>query len=285
MAHQQRDVLAPFAERGQEDGDDVQAVVQVFAEPAVAHQLGEVRVGGRDDPHVDADRPAVSDAFELAFLQHPQQLGLQGAAHGADLVEEERAFVRRLQPARARGDGAGEGAADVAEQLGLEQALGHRAAVEGDEAMAAPGAVVVDRLGRQLLAGARLAGDEDGARARGHGLQQVEQLAHPGAAAHQPLEPVPLLDLRSQPGVLRPQAALLEGRTNHVQQLVELEGLGDEVGRPALERGHRVGDGAEPGHDDAHDVGVALQRRVQHRGPVDARQAQVGQHDVEGAGL
>ena len=195
VTDQQRDVLAPFPEWRQVDGDDVETVVQVFAEPALTHHLQEVCVGGGDDADIDSDRPVVSDAFELAFLQHPQQLGLQEAAHGADLVEKERPPVRRFQPSRPRGDGAGVGAADMAEQLGLEQGLGHRAAVEGDEAMPAPGAVVVNRLGRQLLAGAGLPGDEDGARARGHGLQQVEQLAHPGAAAHQPFESVPFLNL------------------------------------------------------------------------------------------
>ena len=283
MADEQRDVLAPFPQGGQEDRDDVQAVVQVFPESALADHLHEIRVGGGDDADVDTDRPVVSDALELAFLQHPQQLRLQGGAHGADLVEKQRPLVRRLQAALPGRDGVGVGAADVSEELGLEQGLGHRAAVQGDEPMAAPGAVVVYRLGRELLAGARLPGDEDRARARGHRLQQVEQLAHPRTAPHEALEAVALLDLRPQPGVLGPEAALLEGGPHHVQQLAELERLGDEVRRPALDRGHRVGDGAEAGHDDADDVGIPFEGGVEHRGAVDARQPQIRQHDVEGA--
>ena len=63
----------------------------------------------------------------------------------------------------AMADRAGEGAPHVAEQLGLEQLLGDRAAVDGHEqALGAP-AVVVDRAGDQLLAGAALAGDQHGA--------------------------------------------------------------------------------------------------------------------------
>jgi hypothetical protein len=42
---------------------------------------------------------------------------------------------------------AGEGAAGEAEQLGLEQRLGHRATVDGDERPRRPGARVVHGLG------------------------------------------------------------------------------------------------------------------------------------------
>ena len=192
-------------------------------------------------------------------------------------------LVGRLQPARPVRDGTRERAAHVPEQLRLEQGLGQRAAVQSHEAAAPAGAVVVYGLGRQLLAGAGLPRDEDRARARGHRLQQVEQLAHAGAAADQALEPVAFLDLRPQVGVLGPQAPLLERGPHDVQQLAELERLGDEVGGPPHDRGHRVGDRAEPGDDDADDVGITLEGGVEHHGAVDARQPQVRQHDVEGA--
>jgi hypothetical protein len=67
-----------------------------------------------------------ADALELALLQHAQQLGLQVERHLADLVEEQRAAVGELERAGARGDGAGERALLVAEQLALEQVLGAR---------------------------------------------------------------------------------------------------------------------------------------------------------------
>jgi hypothetical protein len=47
---------------------------------------------------------------------------------GVDLVKEDRAGVGRFEAARAIVDGAGERAADVAEQLTLEQALAFRRA-------------------------------------------------------------------------------------------------------------------------------------------------------------
>ena len=95
----------------------------------------EVAVGRGDHAHVDLDRVRVADALELALLQHAQQLHLQRRAHRPDFVEEQRALVRLLEPSLPVADRAGERAAHVAEQLGLEQRLRNRAAVERDEAV------------------------------------------------------------------------------------------------------------------------------------------------------
>ena len=70
---------------------------------------------------------------DLAVLQRAQQLRLHLRPHVADLVEEQRAAVRRLEQAALGRDGAGERAPGVAEQLGLEQRLGQRRAVDRHE--------------------------------------------------------------------------------------------------------------------------------------------------------
>ena len=48
----------------------------------------------------------------------------------ADLIEEDGAAVGGLEAALVVGHGAGEGALDVAEEFGLQQRLGQRAAVD-----------------------------------------------------------------------------------------------------------------------------------------------------------
>ena len=60
--------------------------------------------------------------------------------HGelADLVEEERPALGQLELALALDVGAGEGAALVPEELGLEEGLGDGAAVDGHEGSVAP---------------------------------------------------------------------------------------------------------------------------------------------------
>jgi hypothetical protein len=59
--------------------------------------------------------------------------------------------------------GRGEGALHVAEELGLQQVLRKRRAVHHDERLVGAQGLLVDQLGHQFLAGAALAGDEDGA--------------------------------------------------------------------------------------------------------------------------
>ncbi len=49
VADQRRNVAAPLAERRQRDRKHVQAVVEVAAEPAAAHLLGQVAIGRGDD--------------------------------------------------------------------------------------------------------------------------------------------------------------------------------------------------------------------------------------------
>ena len=112
---------------------DVQAVVQVLAKAAGVDLVEQVAVAGGDDAGVDADRVRVADALELALLQHAQQLHLQLGRRGVDFVEEDRAGVGGFEAAGAVVDGAGERAADVAEQFAFEQALAERAAVDADE--------------------------------------------------------------------------------------------------------------------------------------------------------
>ncbi len=75
----------------------------------------------------------------------------------------------------ARAYGAGEGAAGVAEQLSLDEVVGERRAVHGDEPAVSPRAQPMERARDKLLAGATLTFDEHGKRRHGrsgHGLTE-----------------------------------------------------------------------------------------------------------------
>ena len=52
----ERDVVAAVAQRGDLDGDDAEAVIEVLSEVARRRVGREVTVGGGDDPHVHPDR-------------------------------------------------------------------------------------------------------------------------------------------------------------------------------------------------------------------------------------
>jgi hypothetical protein len=107
-------------------------------------------------------------------LEDPQELGLRGQRQLADLVEEQRAAVGRGEATDAVVDRAGERALQVAEQLGLDQAVGDRRAVDRDERPGVALRGAVDGAREQLLAGAGLAGDEDGGRGRTNPPREVE---------------------------------------------------------------------------------------------------------------
>ena len=95
MVDEQRDLLAPLAQRRDVQPDDVEAVEEVLAEAAVGDQRVEVGVGGGDDADVDAMGPGLAERMDLARLEEAQQLGLHVEADVADLVEEQRAAARR----------------------------------------------------------------------------------------------------------------------------------------------------------------------------------------------
>ena len=111
------------AQRRQQDRDDIDAVIKIGAEFAALHRRFEIPVGGENKAHVHLDRLRAADALELAFLQHAQQLGLEGRRNLADLVEKQRALVGQFEAALALADAPGERALLMTEQFGFQHAI------------------------------------------------------------------------------------------------------------------------------------------------------------------
>ena len=158
---QQREVVLALAQRRQLDGEDVEAVVEILAQLAVLHGVRGIDVGRGNDADVDGLLLPSAKAAELPLLQHAQQLDLRGRRHLRNFVEKERPAVRELEASFASIGRAGERALLVAENLALEQRLGNRGAVDRHKRHLRARAELVDGLGHQLLAGARLAPDEN----------------------------------------------------------------------------------------------------------------------------
>ena len=98
---QGQDVFAAFAQRRQVQGDDVEAIEQVFAEAAVAHHVFKVEVGGRQNAHIGPAGDRVADTLVFLVLNETQQLWLQGQRKVADLIEKQRAAVGLIDSAQA----------------------------------------------------------------------------------------------------------------------------------------------------------------------------------------
>src|SRR3989441_4314049 len=120
------------------------AVLQVVPELAVADRPFEIAIGRRHDPHVDRLGAQATQAADGLLLDDLEELDLQRQLDVADLVEEQRAAVGRLEQAGLRRLRVRIGAALVAEELGLEERRGNRGAVDLDERPGAPLALVVD---------------------------------------------------------------------------------------------------------------------------------------------
>ena len=175
---QQRNILSPFAQRRQLDGNDAQSIVQVFAKFSRGDGLVQVLVRGRDHAHIHFGLFVRPDGTDFALLQDAEQLHLHREAHVSDLVEKKRAAIGGLEQALAILVRAGKCAFHVPEQFRFEKRFRKRAAIDGDEGLFAARAVFVNRAGHQFLAGAGLSGDQHAAGLRRDGHNHVEDRAH-----------------------------------------------------------------------------------------------------------
>src|SRR6185312_321528 len=98
---EQRDVFFALAQRWHLDRHDRESPVQVLAKLAARDELLEILVRRRDDADVDLDWPVTTDRFDLALLEHAQELVLHARVDVADLVEEDRAGVRLAEQTAA----------------------------------------------------------------------------------------------------------------------------------------------------------------------------------------
>ncbi|AUX48415.1 uncharacterized protein SOCE26_099490 [Sorangium cellulosum] len=276
------DVLHALAERGHDDGHDVEAIEEILAEAAVADLGAEVAVGRGDDADVDVFLVQGADAGDAPLLEHAEELHLDGGGSVADLVEEEGAAVRGGEQARLVARGAGEGAAHVAEQLALQELGRQGAAVDGDEGPAAPLGEVVERARRQLLAGAGLAEQEDGGVG---GRDAGDDLADGGDAVAR-AEQAQLVALgaddAAEAGDLAAQPAALDGVLDLLEQVEVVEGLREEAVGAAPHRLDGGLDRAVGREDDDGHVRGALLHLAEHVEPVAVVEAEVDDHGVHG---
>ncbi len=283
-AHQEggrqgRDVAAPQAQRRQVDPEDVEAIEEVLAEAARRHLLPQVVVGRRDQPDVDGHRLVASDAFELTGLEEAQQLDLERRRGQPDLVEVESPARGLHEPPLAAGDRAGEGAPLVAKELRLEQRIGERRAAQLDErALGAP-AHPVDGLGQEVLAGAAVAGQEDGAPALGHLLRTVEGGPHRRVIADDAERGHDAGAARGFGLGLLEEPGPLHRATQRVEERLDVDRLLDEVVGAALHRVDRGVDRRIGGHHHDPGRGGGGAHVVEEGQAVEARHPEIGEHD------
>jgi hypothetical protein len=173
---ERNDVRAAFAERGHGNAHDVEAVIEIFAKDFFTDAGFEVAVGGGNGTEITVNGFGAADALEGTFLKDAQELGLKVGREFTDFVEENGAAFGHFETTGLAGDGTGEGAAFVAEQLGLKKVFGQGGAVDDDKGLVFALAVLVNGLGDELLASAGLAADEDGGIGLGNATDHDEDV-------------------------------------------------------------------------------------------------------------
>ena len=218
---ERQDVLLALGERRHLQLDDVEPVVQVLAKTSGRDGRRQVGVGRADHAHFHATRGAAAQALELAGLQHAQQLGLALQREIADLVEEQRAAVGRLETSLAHFGRARVGAGFGAEQLGLHQILRQRADVDLDERTAAHARVRLDDRRQHFLAGAVRPGDEHGHVGGGNVRGLRDHIAHRLALEHEPAQVELLRQRGARLGTTPRRSILLDRQAPQLQQIAD----------------------------------------------------------------
>ena len=242
----------------------------------------QIPVRGGDHPDIHFDRPGAPQRLELLFLKHPQEFRLDGRAHLAHFVEEDRPPVGKLKPPLAAGNGAGEGALLMSEKLALEKRLRKGGAGDLDKRLPGPGAVVMDGVGHHLLPRPAFPHEQHrGVGGRHHG-QRVQKTFHLRAPADDPgkIETVAQTFLENQ--VLRAEMIVLQRLFDQYLQFLDVQGFRQVIEGPRLERLHGRFYRGVGGHDQDGHEGTDFPDLGQRLDPVHVRHADVQQDEVKG---
>ncbi len=228
------------------------------------------------DSDVDLHRPARADRIDLAFLQRAQELDLRVEGEFADFVQKKRPAVRLCELADMFLGRAGEGALLVAEQDQLDQRLGQRATIDGDERLASPFGAALDRARHQLLADAGFAFDEDGnVRLRG-ALGEPHRARHQfGAADNVAKAEFARCPARGAPQLVLERVDPERVLDRHLEPL-RADRLDDEIDRACAHRGNDRLDRAMRRLDNGGNRYVALAHAGEH-----AHAVEIGHHQIE----
>src|SRR6266850_4143740 len=164
---EKQNISAALAERRHREHQDIQPEKKILAEAAGLDGSGEVHVGEGDEARLDAQSLGPAEAFEGALLQDAQKFALRPGRESGDLVENNRAAAAEFEAAKFALDGAGEGAALVAEEFALHEIWRKAGAINLQEGCIAAGTEFVHEAREVVFARAALAGDQESCRCGG----------------------------------------------------------------------------------------------------------------------
>src|SRR3954464_11977984 len=162
MTDQPPDVVAPLPQRRYGELITGDTMEERGAELSGGNRRLQVSISRDEQAYVDGLRPVAAERLHFLRLQHAREHRLELRRSLSDLVEEQRSSVRSRDVADVLARRARECARHMAEQLrggGRRRNRGH---VDPNARPSGPAAQLVKGAGDELLAGARLAADENG---------------------------------------------------------------------------------------------------------------------------
>ena len=127
--------------------------------------------------------------LEFLLLQNTQQLRLQFERNIADLIQEQRAAIRRFETAQLLRHRARKGPFFMAEELALQESQRNRRAVQSYERPVPALAVGVNGLRDEFFTRARFALDENGRVGWGDRPNLIQDLTKHCARSHDTCKP------------------------------------------------------------------------------------------------
>ena len=180
MSKKERQIAGPVAERRQVNLHEVQLVDERFVERPVLDPFGRPLMSRGDDPRLHLHRAVAAKRLEGPLAKHPHQLALDPRRELCNLVEKERAAVRRLELSVAPLDRPRKGPPLVSKELSLDQVVGQRATIDDHEGLRTSRALVVNQPRDDLLAGAAFSRDQHRQVAEGDHLDRLADPADAG---------------------------------------------------------------------------------------------------------
>src|SRR5437879_4323767 len=133
VTHEEREIFGALAKGGDLNGENIQPIVKVAAKGALGNEFREVLIGGGNDPDVHTLRAVATQALELLLLKNAKKFRLKLEGKVANFIEEKGAMIGEFETADFLADGAGEGAALMAEEFGFKKTAWDGGAIHFDE--------------------------------------------------------------------------------------------------------------------------------------------------------
>src|ERR1700747_2626694 len=132
------DVGTALAQWRNNDGQYAQAEIKIFAKTAGGNGGLQIGVGDAHQASFDSKGLGAAKALKAALLKHTQEFALRFRRERRDFVEHNRSLAAEFEPAEFAFDGAGEGAALVAEKFAFDKMRRQRSTINFQERRVAP---------------------------------------------------------------------------------------------------------------------------------------------------